>query len=205
LAIISDWGKTLFILFLLKWKEDIMGIKRNNLNGITEKHKIAAQHKLNSRRVKIINDMPYFSEKIVELFSGKDAYPHYHFYAESYYILEGEMVLKYKMVDDDSYQEMNLVKGDLLTIEKNTIHHLINTSAVSCVFLSLCPQDVIAESRHESPEETDSFICKTCGYVYNAAFEKEYNGLEEEVAFGNLSDDFRCPVCNVPKSRFESI
>ena len=186
-------------------KENIMGIKRNNLNGIAEKHKVAAQHKLNSRRVKIINDMPYFSEKIVELFSGKDAYPHYHFYAESYYILEGEMTLKYKMVDDDSYQEMNLVKGDLLTIEKNTVHHLINTTAASCVFLSLCPQDVIAESRHESPGETNSFICKTCGYVYNAAFEKEYNGLEDEVAFDNLSNDFRCPVCNVPKSRFESI
>ena len=182
-----------------------MGIKRNNLNGIAEKHKVATPHKLNSRRVKIINDMPYFSEKIVELFSGKDAYPHYHFYAESYYVLEGEMTLKYKMVGDDSYQEMSLVKGDLITIEKETIHHLINTSTISCVFLSLCPQDVVGESRTESPEETNGYICKTCGYVYNAAFEKEYNGLEEEVAFDDLSNDFKCPVCNVPKSRFESI
>ncbi|OQY11677.1 MAG: hypothetical protein B6I31_04435 [Desulfobacteraceae bacterium 4572_19] len=181
-----------------------MGIKKVNLNGIAQKKK-APQHELNSRRVKIINDIPYFSEKVVELFPGKDAYPHYHFYAESYYILEGEMTLKYKMVDNVSYEEMFLTQGDLVTIEKNTIHHLINATATSCVFLSLCPQDVIEESRKESPSVSNFFICKACGYVYDSIFEKEYNALEEAVPFSDLNDDFRCPVCNVPKSMFECI
>ncbi len=181
-----------------------MGINRENLNGIAQKKK-APQHELNSRRVKIINDIPYFSEKVVELFPGKDAYPHYHFYAESYYILEGEMTLKYKMVDTVSYEKMILTQGDLITIEKNTIHHLINTTPASCVFLSLCPQDVIEESRKESPTVTKRFICKTCGYVYDATFEKEHNAMEKTVSFGDLDDGFRCPVCNVPKSMFESI
>ncbi len=181
-----------------------MGIKKENLIGIAQKHK-APQHELNSRRVKIINDIPYFSEKIVELFPGKDAYPHYHFYAESYYILEGEMTLKYKMVDTVSYEETNLTPGYLITIEKNTIHHLINTTSASCVFLSLCPQNVIEESQKESPDVSKRFICKACGYVYDAAFEKEYNSLEEKVSFSNLTDDFRCPVCNVPKLMFGCI
>ncbi len=72
--------------------ENIMGTKVINLHELISS---ASSHNsdLNSRRLKIINDIPYVSEKIVELFPNKDAYAHYHLYGESYYILEGEMIL----------------------------------------------------------------------------------------------------------------
>ena len=40
------------------------------------------------------------------------------------------------------------------------------------------------------------YKCKICGYEYNPA---DNNG----VAFEDLPDDWRCPLCGVGKSEFE--
>jgi len=47
------------------------------------------------------------------------------------------------------------------------------------------------------------YVCTVCGWVYDEA-----QGLPEEkiapgTAFGDLPDDFVCPVCGVGKEDFE--
>jgi len=42
---------------------------------------------------------------------------------------------------------------------------------------------------------TGKYVCSVCGYVYDPA---EHDG----VAFEELPDDWRCPRCNQPKTRF---
>lgn len=39
--------------------------------------------------------------------------------------------------------------------------------------------------------------CSICGY--------EYNEAAEGTPFGDLPDDWKCPVCNAPKDAFEKI
>lgn len=41
----------------------------------------------------------------------------------------------------------------------------------------------------------DKYICLVCGYVYDP---KENNNI----AFEDLPDDWRCPVCSVGKDQF---
>lgn len=38
------------------------------------------------------------------------------------------------------------------------------------------------------------YECSVCGYRYEAKYEK--------VPFEELPDDWRCPICNAPKSAF---
>ena len=40
----------------------------------------------------------------------------------------------------------------------------------------------------------DKYVCSVCGYVY-----------DEAVAFADLPDDWECPTCGVPKSKFEKM
>ncbi|HOJ42666.1 MAG TPA: rubredoxin [Syntrophorhabdaceae bacterium] len=39
------------------------------------------------------------------------------------------------------------------------------------------------------------WVCSVCGYEYDEQYEK--------TPFSELSDDWRCPVCNAPKSAFQ--
>lgn len=43
--------------------------------------------------------------------------------------------------------------------------------------------------------DSDKYVCSVCGYVYDPA---EHDG----VAFEDLPDDWRCPRCKQPKSKF---
>jgi len=51
--------------------------------------------------------------------------------------------------------------------------------------------------RHDVPE--DSLVCGTCGHIYDA--DKDGAG----VAFEELPEDWKCPVCYSPKSAFHKI
>ena len=39
------------------------------------------------------------------------------------------------------------------------------------------------------------YICPICGYVYDES--------KEGIKFEDLPDDWKCPLCGVPKSMFE--
>ena len=58
------------------------------------------------------------------------------------------------------------------------------------------PVDTIfAEVTFEQKEASGKYVCSICGYVYDPA---EHDG----VAFEDLPDDWKCPRCKQPKSKF---
>lgn len=42
------------------------------------------------------------------------------------------------------------------------------------------------------------YVCKVCGWVYDPA-------NNNSVAFEDLPDDWRCPLCGVGKDQFEAM
>ena len=54
---------------------------------------------------------------------------------------------------------------------------------------------VLAEVEFSKQEASGKYVCSICGYVYDPA---EHDG----VAFEDLPDDWRCPRCKQPKSKF---
>lgn len=48
------------------------------------------------------------------------------------------------------------------------------------------------ESKEEDTKKTTTYRCQICGYVYN-----------EEEEFEDLPDDWKCPLCGIPKNKFE--
>ena len=54
---------------------------------------------------------------------------------------------------------------------------------------------VLAEVDFSKQESSGKYVCSICGYVYDPA---EHDG----VAFEDLPDDWRCPRCKPPKSKF---
>lgn len=49
----------------------------------------------------------------------------------------------------------------------------------------------------------DKYVCNVCGYVYDPANGDPDNGIEPGTGFGDLPDDWECPVCGAPKEDFE--
>jgi len=54
---------------------------------------------------------------------------------------------------------------------------------------------VLAEVDFSKQEASGKYVCSICGYVYDPA---EHDG----VAFEDLPDDWKCPRCKQPKSKF---
>ena len=54
---------------------------------------------------------------------------------------------------------------------------------------------VLAEVNFSQQQASGKYVCSICGYVYDPA---EHDG----VAFDDLPDDWRCPRCKQPKSKF---
>jgi glyoxylase-like metal-dependent hydrolase (beta-lactamase superfamily II) len=54
---------------------------------------------------------------------------------------------------------------------------------------------VLAEVDFSQQEASGKYVCSICGYVYDPA---EHDG----VAFEDLPDDWKCPRCKQPKSKF---
>ena len=57
------------------------------------------------------------------------------------------------------------------------------------------PETVFAEVDFSQKQSTGKYVCSICGYVYDPA---ENGG----VAFEDLPDDWKCPRCKQPKSKF---
>lgn len=47
------------------------------------------------------------------------------------------------------------------------------------------------------------YVCKVCGYIYDPAEGDPDNGVAPGTAFGNLPEDWVCPLCAVGKDEFE--
>ena len=49
----------------------------------------------------------------------------------------------------------------------------------------------------------NKYVCKVCGYIYDPAEGDPDNGVAPGTAFGNLPEDWVCPLCAVGKDEFE--
>ena len=54
---------------------------------------------------------------------------------------------------------------------------------------------ILAEIDFSQKEDSGKYVCSVCGYLYDPA---EHDG----VAFEDLPDDWRCPRCKQPKTKF---
>ncbi len=52
------------------------------------------------------------------------------------------------------------------------------------------------------PAEGGKYVCSICGYVYDPAKGDPANGIPAGTPFEKLPDTWRCPICKVPKSKF---
>ena len=46
------------------------------------------------------------------------------------------------------------------------------------------------------------YVCDVCGYVYDEAVGDPDNGIAPGTKWGDLPDDFVCPLCGVGKDKF---
>ena len=66
-----------------------------------------------------------------------------------------------------------------------------------------------AEKEEEMVEVTGNaagsrmFVCSVCGWTYNEAEGAPDMGIAPGTKWEDIADDFRCPICKVPKSKFE--
>ena len=54
---------------------------------------------------------------------------------------------------------------------------------------------VLAEIDFSKKEDSGKYVCSVCGYLYDPA-------EHDDVAFEDLPDDWRCPRCKQPKTKF---
>ncbi|HHZ16685.1 MAG TPA: rubredoxin [Clostridia bacterium] len=47
------------------------------------------------------------------------------------------------------------------------------------------------------------YVCSVCGYVYDEAAGIPEDGIAAGTKWGDLPDDWVCPVCGAEKSAFE--
>ena len=48
----------------------------------------------------------------------------------------------------------------------------------------------------------DRYKCKVCGFIYDPSEGDLASGIEPGVQFGELPDDYKCPVCGAGKDEF---
>ncbi len=49
----------------------------------------------------------------------------------------------------------------------------------------------------------EKYECTVCGYIYDPELGDPDNGIEPWTPFGELPDDWVCPICGADKSEFE--
>lgn len=54
-------------------------------------------------------------------------------------------------------------------------------------------------------KDLDRYECQTCGYMYEPVKGDDRRQIAGGTAFEQLPQDWRCPVCNAPQSRFSNI
>lgn len=49
----------------------------------------------------------------------------------------------------------------------------------------------------------DKYRCTVCGYIYDPAEGDSDGGIKPGTAFGDLPEDWRCPICGAKTKYFE--
>lgn len=60
-----------------------------------------------------------------------------------------------------------------------------------------------AAAKERNDVKMQKYVCQVCGYVYDPAVGDPDSGVAPGTAFGNLPDDWVCPVCGAAKDQFE--
>jgi rubredoxin len=48
----------------------------------------------------------------------------------------------------------------------------------------------------------EKYKCTICGYIYDPGQGERSEGIEPGISFGDLPDDYICPVCGAGKEEF---
>ena len=64
------------------------------------------------------------------------------------------------------------------------------------------PPETIPVGEVTFKTRTGKYVCGVCGYVYDPAVGDETQGVVPGTPFEELPDDWRCPRCKQPKSKF---
>ncbi|MBR5322094.1 MAG: rubredoxin [Clostridia bacterium] len=46
------------------------------------------------------------------------------------------------------------------------------------------------------------YVCNICGYEYDEASGEQSQGIRAGTKWGDVTEDFVCPICGVDKSNF---
>ncbi len=72
---------------------------------------------------------------------------------------------------------------------------------------ALCPvtveRDAALWRREDDMSTMQKMKCQICGHIYDPS--KKRSDVEPGIAFGDLSDSWRCPVCGAEKKNFMEI
>lgn len=49
------------------------------------------------------------------------------------------------------------------------------------------------------------YRCTICGYIYDSEKGDPESGIEPKTPFGELPDDWVCPICGATKDHFERV
>lgn len=66
-------------------------------------------------------------------------------------------------------------------------------------------QQVIEAVEKSQYKNVAKWRCKVCGYIYDPEKGDPERGVQPGASFEELPEDWRCPVCNAPKTEFERI
>ena len=55
----------------------------------------------------------------------------------------------------------------------------------------------------ETSSQTDTYTCSICGYQYDPEEGDTASGIPAGIAFVDLPDDYKCPICNAGKEYFK--
>ncbi len=58
------------------------------------------------------------------------------------------------------------------------------------------------EAKEEQQEQAAPYVCTICGYEYNPAEGDPTAGIPPGTPFGDLPEDYKCPICNAGKEYF---
>jgi rubredoxin len=56
-----------------------------------------------------------------------------------------------------------------------------------------------------SEQKQVSWVCTSCGYVYESATGDAEHGIKPGVSFEQLPDSWKCPICYAAKEAFDPL
>ncbi|MGN0537231.1 MAG: rubredoxin [Acutalibacteraceae bacterium] len=60
----------------------------------------------------------------------------------------------------------------------------------------------LQEDKKLTAEESQCYVCKLCGWVYNPKTGNPEQGIDKNTPFASVRNDWLCPVCGAAKKNF---